>query len=274
MIGSNTPGLGIPEDLVLLELEADGEMRFEDPLGEVGGVDLAESDREQNRAAVGQAMLTDHVRSPVEIGAVTEDELELVGGPEPFEVAPDVRLHLARAGRLEVEDDADAGIDRARIDCSAGLEQDGLAGVGQAAHQRIDLELEQGLSAGDLDEIVAQRECPRDDDVHAHRLPLVEGVGRVAVDAPKVTRRQADEDAGQPRERTLPLEAAIDLMDHQRPRRLPLKRPQPLCLRLRSRIHLRPTLSRLQKSYLIIIQIYFYVDNISSTADSPAPPRP
>src|SRR5271157_6619474 len=112
MSGSNTPRIRIPEDLVLLELEADGEARFEDPRGEVGGVDLAESDREQNRAAVGQAMLTDHVHSPVEIGTVTEDELELVGGPEPFDVAPDVGFHLARAGRLEVEDDADAGIDR------------------------------------------------------------------------------------------------------------------------------------------------------------------
>ncbi len=52
---------------MLLELEADGEMRFEDPPGEFGGVDLAESGREENRTAVGQAMLTDHACGPVEI---------------------------------------------------------------------------------------------------------------------------------------------------------------------------------------------------------------
>src|SRR5208283_431502 len=109
MIGSNTPGLGIPENLVLLELEADGEMRVEDPAGEFGGVDLAESGREENRTALGQAMLTDHVHGPVEIGTVAEDELELVGGLEPFDVAPHVRLHLARAGRFEVEDNEDPG---------------------------------------------------------------------------------------------------------------------------------------------------------------------
>src|SRR5271157_1242832 len=200
----------------------------------------------EKRTALGQVMHTDHVHGPLEIGTVAEDELELVAGLEPFDVAPHVRLHLARAGRLDVEDDEDPGIDRAGIECAAGLEQDGLAGIGQAAHQRIDLELKQGLPAGDLDEVVAQRKCPCDDDVHAHRLPLVEGVGRVAVDASQVTGRQPHKHARQPRERALPLEAAIDLMDHQRPRRLPCQRPQPL--RVRSGIHRRPVFSRLRKS--------------------------
>ena len=61
-------------------------------------------------------MREDDADGPVEIGAVADDELELVGGLEPVEVAPDVGLHLARAGRLEVEDHADPGIDRAGVD--------------------------------------------------------------------------------------------------------------------------------------------------------------
>ena len=59
-----------------------------------------------------------------------------------------------------------------------------------------------------------------DDVVEVEDLALGEGVRRVAVDAPQVAGRQPDEHAGQARERALSLEAAIDLMDDQRPRRL------------------------------------------------------
>ena len=64
--------------------------------------------------------------------------------------------------------------------------------------------------------------------VQAKRFPLVEGVRRVAIHASQVAGRQPDEDARQPRERALALQAAVDLMDHQRARGLLLKRPQPL----------------------------------------------
>ena len=57
-------------------------------------------------------------------------------GLSRVEVAPEVGLDLARARRLEVEDDVDPGIDRRDVDRAAGLEQDGLPGVGQPGHQR------------------------------------------------------------------------------------------------------------------------------------------
>ena len=50
---------------------------------------------------------------PIEIGATANDDLDLVDRLEPVEVAPDVGVDLAGAGRLDVEDHAHAGIDRA-----------------------------------------------------------------------------------------------------------------------------------------------------------------
>ena len=71
----------------------------------------------------------------------------------------------------------DAGIDRADVDRAAGLEQDGLARVGQPGHQREDLGLEQRLAAGDLDQVVAEVERPRDDLVERQGLPWVKACG-------------------------------------------------------------------------------------------------
>ena len=60
---------------------------------------------------------------------------------------------------------------------AAGLEQDGPAGVGQPGHQRQDLGLEQRLAAGDLDQLVAQVERPRDHLVERQGHPLVKACG-------------------------------------------------------------------------------------------------
>ena len=61
---SNASRHRVPEDLVLLELEADRQAGLEDPGGEVGRVDLAEGGAEEDGAAVGQAMGADDCRRP------------------------------------------------------------------------------------------------------------------------------------------------------------------------------------------------------------------
>ena len=43
--------VGLPQDLVLLELEPDRQTGFEDPAGQLGGIDLPECRAEQDRAA-------------------------------------------------------------------------------------------------------------------------------------------------------------------------------------------------------------------------------
>src|SRR5262249_38199880 len=53
-LASDASGGRVPQDLVLLELEADGEAGFEDPGGQLGRVDLAERGAEEYGAAFGQ----------------------------------------------------------------------------------------------------------------------------------------------------------------------------------------------------------------------------
>ena len=86
-----------------------------------------------------------------------------------------------------------------------------------------DLRLQQRLAAGDLDQVVAQFQCPRDDLVQGENVALAEGMRRVAVDAAQVASRQPDEHARKTRERALSLQAAVDLVDEQGPGRLALR---------------------------------------------------
>ena len=95
-------------------------------------------------------------------------------------------------------------------------------------HQREDFRLEQRLAAGDLDEVIAEREGLGDDLVERHRPALLERVRRVAIAAAQVAGRQADEDAGQAGVDALALEAPVDLVDHERARRLFRQGAEPL----------------------------------------------
>ena len=126
----------------------------------------------------------------------------------------------------------------------AGLEQDRLAGVGEPGHERIDFRLQQRLAAGDLDQVVAQLERLRHDRVEIEDLALGKGMRRVAVDAPQVAGRQPDEHAGQPRERALALQAAVDLMDEQGAGRLALERLEPVAMARGNRLPRQPWIGR------------------------------
>ena len=67
---------------------------------------------DQDRAAVGQPVPADLRDRPVEVAAVADDHLDLVGRLQESEVRPDVRA-LPRPSRgLQVEDDPDPGVDR------------------------------------------------------------------------------------------------------------------------------------------------------------------
>ena len=98
---------------MLLKLQPDRQTGFENPAGQLGRIDPAEGRAEQDRAALGQPSRANDLGGPVEIGAIADDDLDLVDRLEPVEVAPDVGVDLARAGRLDVEDDANPRIDAA-----------------------------------------------------------------------------------------------------------------------------------------------------------------
>jgi hypothetical protein len=77
---------------------------------------------------------------------------------------------------------------------------------------------------GDLDQLVAQFQRPRDNCGEIEDVALSKGMRRVAVVAPPVTGRQPDQHAGKTRERAFSLQASINLMEEQAPGRFVLER--------------------------------------------------
>src|SRR5205823_10170995 len=74
--------------------------------------------REENRAA-GQPLFGDHPPGPLIVGAVGDDELDLVMIAELLEIRPAVLLHFARAGTFDVQDDLQIGRASCREACRA-----------------------------------------------------------------------------------------------------------------------------------------------------------
>lgn len=211
-------------------MQTDVQARGQDPGGKVGGLDAAEGGAEQDRAAVGEAVLHNLAAGPVEIGPIADDEFDLVGGSEPLEIGPVVPRSFSRGGCFQVEDDPNPRIDLGGVARSTGLQQDRETGVGEPGHQRMDFGLEQGLAAGDLDQLT--RLCQFSDTIEnlvgSPRLAVVESVGGIAVDAPEVASGQSDKDARHSHMGAFALKAAVDLVDDQGADRPLLQRFEPV----------------------------------------------
>ena len=96
-----------------------------------------------------------------------------------------------------------------------GLEQHGGAGGEQAVHQGIDVGLQQGFAAGDLDEPAVVALDLGHHLVDAALAALVKRVGGVAPDAAQVAGGQAHEHARPARVIGLALDRVEDLVDGQ-----------------------------------------------------------
>ena len=77
---------------MLLELEPDGQPGFENPAGQLGGLDLAEGRAEQDRTAPNQPSRANDCDGPLEIGATANDKLDLVDRLDPVKVVPDIGI--------------------------------------------------------------------------------------------------------------------------------------------------------------------------------------
>ena len=233
----NRPGLyptrrRVPENLVLLKLKPNGKTRSAgEPCCQLRGINLGKCRAHKHRANLAQSVRAKDVGRPVEIRSIANHELDLVDRLQAAKVGPDVRLNFARAGCLDVEDDAHAGVDSAGVDRSAGLEQDGLTGVGKTRHERIHLRLQQRLAASDFDQLIAKFQRKGDDPFEIDDFSLRERMRRIAVDTPQVARREANEDARQPGKCAFTLQAAVNLVDKQRSDRLAIERLQAVWVR-------------------------------------------
>src|SRR5690606_21067438 len=81
--GSDTPGIGPPDQLVELDLHPGVEPRIQKPAGEIPVVHLAEDGGKEERGAEAiQTVAPDHVHGPVEVLLARHHELQLVARPE------------------------------------------------------------------------------------------------------------------------------------------------------------------------------------------------
>ena len=85
-----------------------------------------------------------------------------------------------------------------------------------------------GVNAGDFDQGTVETERLRQHRCPSHLLALVERVRGITPLATRVAHRSADEHARQPGEGRFALDAAVDLVDDQRPRRLVGQGPEAL----------------------------------------------
>ena len=180
------------------------------------GVENPVDRRKQHRAdAAGQPVADHDVARELVVLAVLDHELHFVLRGEALDVRPVVSMGLSAAWALDVHDADHRGRDLLDTEVTAGLEHHGEAFVEQPLHQRIDILLQQRLSAGDLDDGAFERLDPFDHLVERHLVSLGECVRRVAPGAAEVARRQADEHAGPPRVRRFSLDRVEDLVDGQ-----------------------------------------------------------
>ncbi len=145
--GSDAPRVGVPEDLVLLELEADRQAGLQDPGGQVGRADLAERRRRTGRGsgrarrcartcptAQSKSSRSQTTTFTSSVGLRRSRLLQRFASTSPEPGVFRSRITRTRA------------VDRADVERPAGLQQDGPPGVGQPRHQRAGLGLEQRLA--------------------------------------------------------------------------------------------------------------------------------
>src|SRR5215813_452070 len=152
MGGSHSAGVGRPDVLVELDLEANWKLVLEDPGRELLGLDAIPHGPKEDRAAFGQLACSHLAARPLVVGTVGDHELELVGGAKLLHVLPSVASRLAACRALHVDDANDARIDGRNVERTGGLEQHAIAAIGEARHQGMDAGLQQGLPTRDFDQ--------------------------------------------------------------------------------------------------------------------------
>src|SRR5262245_56364541 len=145
------------------------------------------------RGATRNLVARDDVASKLVVDAILHDELHLVLRTQPFEILPVVLPIFAAARALHVEDGHDAIRNALDAAMATRFEQDGLAIVEKALHERIDILLQQRLAAGHLNQRTPVSIDFADDIVQRALAAFVEGIWRIAPAAPQIARGQADE---------------------------------------------------------------------------------
>ena len=222
---SDAAGLRIPDEFVHLQLHAHLETIRENPLRQlVGRERLASKNLESLRlferrghqyggCACHQIVCFNHLSGPVIIGTVGDDEFDLVGRSEIFEILHPIPIELPGPRSLQVEDSDDSWITRADVNRVGRFNQNGSAGITEFGHQRKDGFLSQRFSAGEFDQSAVDRQNLFLEILHGDSLALLEGVFRVAVVASQRASGEPHEDTGGARTGGFALDRVEDFVD-------------------------------------------------------------
>src|SRR5690606_18689154 len=131
---------------------------------------------------------------PLVIAAARDHELQRVGGGQERQILEPVPRALAGAGRLDVDDAADARIDDGDVVGASGLETYGVSGIAQSLEQRRAARLRERLAAGHADVPGAERRRVLDDLVDRPPRAAAERVSGIAVAAAQRAAGQPNED--------------------------------------------------------------------------------
>src|SRR5678815_434790 len=213
---SDTACVGAPNVLVQLQLDAHQQLVGEHPLRQRLWIEDAVHRREMNRGgAANELVSSDDVAGELVVGAILDDELDLVLRTQPLEILPVVLRVLAAARTLHVEDRHDISRNALGAAMATGLEQHRLAAVEQTLHERIHLFLQQGLAAGHLDQRAFVAIDLTEDIVQGALVALVKGIRRIAPAAPQIACGQAHEHTRPSGVCGLALHRMKDLVDGQ-----------------------------------------------------------
>src|SRR5215472_11692548 len=122
---SNPAGVGRPDVLVNLDLQAHRNPISQDPFGECRGLQGSEHRAHQDgvHAPVEVARANRGAR-PLIVGAIGQHELDFVTRAQVLEVAPQVAIAFPAARAFEVHDLDDARVEAAHIDGARGFDHD------------------------------------------------------------------------------------------------------------------------------------------------------
>src|SRR4029453_12584729 len=153
---SDTACVRTPDVLVQLQLDAHRQPVGEHPFRQRLWIEDAVHRRQMNgRGTANELVSCDDGGGDPVIGAILDDELDLVLRTQSLQVRPVVLAGLAAARALHVEDCHDLGRHSLRAAMTASLEQDGLAAFEQSLHKGIHLLLQQWLATGHLNQRAA-----------------------------------------------------------------------------------------------------------------------
>src|SRR5579883_608991 len=160
-------------------------------------------------------MLTNYVPCPLIIASIGDNELDLITRRERFEIAPAVPPVFTAARTLEIHDFDHPGIDRRKVAFAGSFDQYGEAFGEQGGEERVDALLQQGFTAGDLDQPTVVTADPCEDFSDRQMAAFVKGVFGIAPDAAQIASGEPDEDARQAGPSRLALDTVKDLVNAQ-----------------------------------------------------------